>query len=137
MLVECFYQFGYQAKTWFLMIFYFFYGNVNRYGIPDKNWFSESQTVISISHGHVIYKIGSKSYSDRKDQGAMCDPFTEGLGFAPFFIHMMREEIACLTGMYYNISLCNGAAPRAANSIELKFLEKFPNKHGSQLNPVV
>ena len=67
----------------------------------------------------------------------MCDPFTEGLCLAPFCIHVVREEIACLAGMRYNICLRNSAAPRAANSIELKFLEKFPDKHGSQLNPVV
>jgi hypothetical protein len=49
---------------------------------------------------------------------------------------MVGEEIAGLAGMQYNISLCNRAAPRAANMIELKFLEKFPDEHGSQLNPV-
>lgn len=109
LLIKHFHPLGYQAHARFLVQFLF--GNRNFYfdGIPYKNRFYKTQPVVPITECHFIYKRSRHPNSYTKNQSAVCYSLFEGLRFAPFGIHMMREKITCLAGMHYNIGFGYGA----------------------------
>lgn len=130
MLVKYFYLFRHEAKLRFFMIAFVFDGNNGGDRIADKNGAGKTEAFISIGHGHFIDHFGGEADTDRKDQRAVCDPFFKWLCFAPFFIHVMREEIARLTGMQYNIGFGHGPAFGSPCAVQFKLFEVFLNKHG-------
>ncbi len=53
----------------------------------------------------------------------MCHSFFEGLGLAPFCIHVMREEVAAVARVDHEIGLGNRATRRLADGVELVVFE--------------
>ena len=70
---------------------------VNR--ITDKYRTDKAKMIISIRKCDRIDHICSRTYSYTESQSSMGDPFPEFCCFCKFGIHMMREEIPCLTCM--------------------------------------
>src|SRR5688500_13564691 len=89
-LVERFYQFSDQSKSWLLMLLFILDGNLYMQRISDKYRFDESEPFIAIGHGYFVDKVSGKTDGHGKNQRAVCNPLFKGLGFTPLFIHMMR-----------------------------------------------
>jgi hypothetical protein len=125
MLVQYFQQFGDDAEPWLFMVFQFFYSDGHLDGIADKNGFGKADAVVAIGHRHFVDEIGGEADSNGENERAMRDPFFEWLCLTPFFIHMVRKEVARLAGMDHYIRFRNGTALRIALSIKLKIFVKF------------
>ena len=130
MLIETFHQFGHQAVFRFFMVFFFFYSNIYPNGIINKHGFDKTEPLITVGHGYFIDKISGQSDRHSKDEGAMGNPPAKGLGFAPFFVHMMGEKVARLSRVNHNICFGDRPAPRLAGMIQFEFLEVFLYEHG-------
>ena len=130
MLIETFHQFGHQAVFRFFMVFFFFYSNIYPNGIINKHGFDKTEPLITVGHGYFIDKISSQSDCYGKNEGAMGNPPAKGLGFAPFFVHMMGEKVARLSRVNHNICFGDRPAPGLPGMIEFEFLEVFLYEHG-------
>ena len=102
--------FHYEAKTGFFVIGLRFDLHLRPDRIPDKHGANKPQTVIAIGHGDFIDKVGGQADGDAENEGTVGDPMFKGLRIAPFFVHMMREKIACLPGMENDIRFRDRAA---------------------------
>src|SRR5688572_5962173 len=103
-LVECLHEFGHQSKSWLFMVLFIFYSDGDTYGIIDKYRFEKAEPLIAIGHSYFVDKVSSETNGNSKDERTMCNPFFERLCLAPFFVHMMWEKVAGLSGMYDYIS---------------------------------
>ncbi len=124
MLVVHFHQFRHQSEIRLLMVFLFLDGNGYANGIIDKNGPGKTQVIVAIRHRRFIDHIGRKAYGHRKDQGAVGDPFFKRLRFAPFLVHVVREKIARLPGMNYNIGLCDRSSFGTTHMVQFKIFKK-------------
>jgi hypothetical protein len=74
---------------------------------------------------HADYHPRCHSHANAKDQGSVGQTLSERLSFAPFGIHMMRVEVAGLTGVHHDVGLGDGAAasfPVCAGFVIFKIL---------------
>jgi hypothetical protein len=80
---------------------------LNRYShadcIANKNRLDKSQAIISIRHGAWIDYARSKPDSYAEDERAVSDSSAEWLSATPLLVHVVRVEVAGLTGMQYDI----------------------------------
>ena len=109
-LIESFYGFGHQPVLRLLMILCMFYRHCNSYRVADEYGTDETEPFIAIGHGGFIDHISREADGNTEDQRAVSNPFFKGLRLTPFFIHVMREKISCLTSMKDNIRLRDRAA---------------------------
>ncbi len=128
-LVEYFYLFCHDSIAGLFMIGLVFDGNRYRDGIANKNRAGKAEALIAIGHRYFVDDLGCEPNGHGEDEGAMCYALFEGLGFAPFFIHVVGEKIARLSGMKYNIGLGNGAAHCFALLADLKCFVIFFQEH--------
>jgi len=89
----------------FRVVAFFFDRNdrVNR--ISDKDRLDEAEAIVSIRHGVRINGASRQTYGDTEHERAMGDTLAKWLLAAPFGVHVMRVEIASLTGVEDNIGL--------------------------------
>ena len=129
MLIVGLYRFDNQAIPWLLMVGNTLDRHFHPDGIPDKNGSDKAQPFVSIGHRYLVDVIGCQADGDAEDKCAVSDPFTKRLHLAPFFIHMMRKEVAGLAGVDHDIRFCNRAPGRLPGMANLEFLEILLHPH--------
>ena len=65
-----------------------------------------------------------------KNKRSVCDPLFEILRLAPFGIHVMRIEVACLTGVHHDVGFRDRSACRCATEINFEIFEIDRLAHG-------
>jgi hypothetical protein len=102
------------AEFGFFMVVLAFDGYFRTEGVADEDGADEAEAIVAIGHGDFVYFVGCLADGDAKDERSVGDASFEGLGLAPFFVHVMGEEITGLAGMNDYVRLCDGAACSAA-----------------------
>ena len=67
--------------------------NTRPQGVPDENWFNETQLVEAVSERHRINPAGGEPNADGKYHGPVGNALAELRLSRKLRIHMMREEI--------------------------------------------
>jgi hypothetical protein len=98
-------------------------------GVPNEYRAGEAEAVISIGHRNLVDRTRGQPYGNAEDQRAVRDPFLKGLRPAPFFIHVMREEITGLPGMNNNIRFRNSATGSLPGMTDLELFVILIHPH--------
>lgn len=110
-LVEDFYLLNHVTMIRFFgMISFFGDSSFDDDGVADMDGANEAHAVVAIGEGDRVDNIGGHADSDAENKRAMRDAPLELLGFDPFLIHVMREKIACLSGVQHDIGFGDGTA---------------------------
>src|SRR5258708_21617456 len=101
-------------------------------GVADEYRPDETQAIISVREGQWIYEPSGHAHRHAEDQCAVSGAASEFLGLAPLRIHMVRVEIARLTGVQNDVRFGDGTAQCFTNGVHGIIFEKLFLHHGAR-----
>ena len=97
--------------------------------VADVDRFDEPEPVVPIRHGAWVHDLGGHTHRNAEDEGSVRNAVAEGLSPAPFFVHVVRVEVAGLAGVDHDVGFRDGPPGGDTGVAGLVVLKKLFGYH--------